>query len=130
MSVLILADHQDERLDEATAKAVSAARQIGGDVHVLVAGQNCRPAAEAAARIEGVAKVLIADEARLANRLAEPVAALLVQLAAGPGPSSATHSFSRSPSRRAPTTTAPTATAPTRTPSPRRRRSSPPPRSG
>ncbi|WP_299908385.1 FAD-binding protein [uncultured Paracoccus sp.] len=83
MSVLILADHQDERLDEATAKAVSAAGQVGGDVHVLIAGQNCRPAAEAAARIDGVAKVLIADDPRLANRLAEPVAALMVELAGG-----------------------------------------------
>ncbi len=78
MTILILAEHQDDRLDESTAKAVSAARQIGGDVHVLVAGQNCRPAAEAAGRIEGVAKVLIADAAGLANRLAEPVAALIV----------------------------------------------------
>lgn len=81
MTILILAEHSDSRLDEATAKAVSAASQIGGDIHLLVAGHDCRAAAETAARIEGVAKVLIADDAQLSNRLAEPVTALIVGLA-------------------------------------------------
>ncbi|TRW96591.1 electron transfer flavoprotein subunit alpha/FixB family protein [Paracoccus sp. M683] len=83
MTTLILAEHQDNHLDEATAKAVTAARRIGGDVHLLIAGKDCRPAAEAAARIEGVAKVLLADDDGLANRLAEPVAALILSLAGG-----------------------------------------------
>ncbi len=83
MTILVLAEHQDTQLDEATAKAVSAAVRIGGEVHVLVAGSGCRPAAEAAARLDGVAKVLLADDPSLANRLAEPVAALVVGLSGG-----------------------------------------------
>ncbi|GAA4128766.1 electron transfer flavoprotein subunit alpha/FixB family protein [Aminobacter aganoensis] len=83
MTILVLAEHQDTQLDEATAKAVSAAGRMGGDVHVLVAGSGCGAAAEAAARLEGVAKVLLADDPSLANRLAEPVAALVVSLAGG-----------------------------------------------
>lgn len=83
MTILVLAEHHDTQLDEATAKAVSAASRMGGDVHVLVAGSGCRAAAEAVARLDGVAKVLLADDSSLANRLAEPVAALIVSLAGG-----------------------------------------------
>ncbi|HXY89700.1 MAG TPA: FAD-binding protein, partial [Xanthobacteraceae bacterium] len=64
-----------------TAKALTAAKALGAEVHVLVAGQGCKAAAEAAAKLDGVAKVLLADDARYAHRLAEPVAALLVALA-------------------------------------------------
>jgi electron transfer flavoprotein alpha subunit len=85
MTILVLAEHQDTQLDEATAKAVSAAGQMGGEIHVLVAGSGCRAAAEAAARLMGVAKVLLADEPSLSNRLAEPVAALVVSLAGSYG---------------------------------------------
>ncbi|HEY8012660.1 MAG TPA: FAD-binding protein, partial [Dongiaceae bacterium] len=67
-------------LKPATLNAVTAAKALGGDLVVLVAGQNCRPAAEAAAQIPGVTKVLLADDAAYANRLAENLAKLLVAL--------------------------------------------------
>ena len=81
MAVLLVAEHDDKTLNGATAKALTAAKAIGGDVHVLVAGQNAKPAAEAAAKLGGVSKVLLADDARYAHRLAEPMAALIVSLA-------------------------------------------------
>jgi electron transfer flavoprotein alpha subunit len=83
MAVLVLAEHSNAALNDATAKAVTAAVAIGGDVHVLVAGNGAKAAAEAAAKLAGVAKVLLAEDASLANALAEPVAALLVSLAGG-----------------------------------------------
>ena len=83
MAVLVLAEHSNAALNDATAKAVTAAVAIGGDVHVLVAGNHAKAAAEAAAGLAGVAKVLLAEDAGLANALAEPVAALLVSLAGG-----------------------------------------------
>ncbi len=81
MAILLLAEHDNTHLSDQTAKALTAARQIGADVHVLVAGSNAKAAADAAARLAGVAKVLIADDASLANNLAEPLAALIVSLA-------------------------------------------------
>ncbi|MFL5313713.1 MAG: electron transfer flavoprotein subunit alpha/FixB family protein, partial [Microvirga sp.] len=66
---------------DTTAKALTAASQLGSDVHVLVAGQGCKAVAEAAAKLEGVGKVLLADAAPYAHMLAEPVAALIVSLA-------------------------------------------------
>ncbi|NVO13220.1 MAG: electron transfer flavoprotein subunit alpha/FixB family protein [Rhodoplanes sp.] len=83
MANLLVAEHDGARLKDATAKALTAVRALGGEVHVLVAGQGCRGAAEAAASLDGVAKVLIADEARYAHLVAEPTAALLVALAPG-----------------------------------------------
>jgi len=83
MAVLLIAEHGADGLNAATAKALAAARQLGGDVHVLVAGANCRQAAEAAAKLDGVAKVLIADAAHLGPQLAEDVAALVVPMMAG-----------------------------------------------
>jgi len=83
MTTLLLAEHDNASLKDATAKALTAALGMGGDVHVLVAGKDCGPAAEAAARLSGVAKVLVADDASLAHQLAEPVAALIVSLAGG-----------------------------------------------
>jgi electron transfer flavoprotein alpha subunit len=83
MTILVLAEHQDTQLDDATAKAVSAAGRMGGEIHILVAGAGCRAAAEAAAGLAGIARVLLADDLSLANRLAEPVAALIVSLASG-----------------------------------------------
>jgi electron transfer flavoprotein alpha subunit len=80
MAVLVLAEHSNSALGSATAKAVTAARQLGGDVHVLVAGSDASAAAADAAKIDGVAKVLHADAAHLANQLAEEVAALVVPL--------------------------------------------------
>jgi electron transfer flavoprotein alpha subunit len=81
MATLLIAEHDDKTLNGATAKSLTAAKAIGGDVHVLVAGAGCRPVAEAAAKLDGVSKVLFADDARYANRLAEPMAALIVSLA-------------------------------------------------
>jgi electron transfer flavoprotein alpha subunit len=83
MANLLVAEHDGARLKDATAKTLTAVRALGGEVHVLVAGQGCRGAAEAAAKLDGVAKVLIADEARYAHLVAEPTAALLVALAPG-----------------------------------------------
>ncbi|MCH8683830.1 electron transfer flavoprotein subunit alpha/FixB family protein [Pedomonas mirosovicensis] len=83
MSVLVLAEHDNTGLKDATLAAVTAASKLGGDVHVLVAGQGAQAAADAAAKVEGVAKVLLADDASLANGLAENLAPLLVDLMAG-----------------------------------------------
>lgn len=81
MAVLLLAEHSNAVLSPATAKALSAAKALGGDVHVLVAGTDCQPAAQAAAKLDGVAKVLTADAPQLANGLAEEVAEVLLALA-------------------------------------------------
>ena len=83
MSILILAEHDNSTLAVATAKAVAAARKIGGDIDVLVAGSGCGQVSEAAAKLDGIAKVLVADSDAYAHQLAEPVSELLVHLAAG-----------------------------------------------
>src|SRR5262249_38876890 len=72
-------------LKDATHKALTAAKSFADDVHVLVAGKSCRAVAEAAARLDGVSKVLLADREAYEHMLAEPVAALLVSLAANYG---------------------------------------------
>jgi electron transfer flavoprotein alpha subunit len=81
MATLLIAEHEDSALNGATHKAVTAAKALGADIHILVAGQNCKAAADAAAKIDGVKKVLLADDAKYAHRLAEPMAALIVALA-------------------------------------------------
>ena len=81
MTTLLLAKHDNKILRDATAKALTAAKQLGGDVHMLVAGQDCKSVADAAAKLDGVKKVLLADAAPYAHMLAEPVAALIVSLA-------------------------------------------------
>ena len=81
MTTLLVAEHDDASLRDATAKALTAALALGSEVHVLVAGSGCRPAAEAAARLAGVGRVLLADAPAYAHRMAEPVAALLAALA-------------------------------------------------
>jgi electron transfer flavoprotein alpha subunit len=83
MATLLVAEHINTALKDATNKALTAARALGGDVHVLVAGKGCGPAAEAAAKLDGVAKVLVADDALYEHMVAEPVAALIVSLAGG-----------------------------------------------
>ena len=83
MTVLLVADHDNAVLAPATAKAMSAARALGGDVHVLVAGGGCEAVARAAAELEGAAKVLVADAPQFAHQLAEEVAALISGLMAG-----------------------------------------------
>jgi electron transfer flavoprotein alpha subunit len=81
MTILLLAEHDGTHVSDQTAKALTAATQIGGDVHVLVAGAGAKAAADEAAKLAGVSKVLLADDASLANALAEPLAALIVSLA-------------------------------------------------
>ena len=61
MTVLLIAEHDNKTLKDATNKALTAAKALGGDVHVLVAGKGCRAVADAAAKLDGVKKVLIAD---------------------------------------------------------------------
>jgi electron transfer flavoprotein alpha subunit len=82
MATLLFAEHDDATLNPVTAKALTAAVALGAPVHVLVAGGNARPVAEAAARLDGVAEVLLVDSPLYAHRLAEPLAALGVALAA------------------------------------------------
>jgi electron transfer flavoprotein alpha subunit len=80
MAILLLADHDNAHLSDQTAKALTAAAKIGGDIHVLVAGAGAQAAAAEAAKLSGVSKVLVAEDASLANNLAEPLAALIVSL--------------------------------------------------
>ncbi len=80
MSILVIADHHNSDLIPVTANVVAAAKAIGGDIHLLVAGADCQAAAEAGAKLEGVSKVLVADNAAYANQLAENVAALVATL--------------------------------------------------
>jgi electron transfer flavoprotein alpha subunit len=87
MSVLVVAEHDNRALKPATLHAMTAAAEIakpaGGDVHILVAGKDCRPVAEAAAKIAGAAKVLLADDAAYDHGIAENWAPLIVKLAPG-----------------------------------------------
>ncbi len=83
MAVLILAKHDNATLNDATAKAVTAARAMGGDIHLLVAGENCRAVAEAAAKLAGVAKVIHVEGAAYGHRMAEPLTALVQGMADG-----------------------------------------------
>ena len=80
MPILLLAEHDNKSLKDATNKALTAAKQIGADVHILVAGHDCKSVADAAAKLDGVKKVLIADAPAYAHMLAEPTAALIVAL--------------------------------------------------
>ena len=80
-TTLLFAEHDDAQLNPVTARALTAAIALGAPVHVLVVGENARPAAEQAAKLEGVTEVLLADGPSYAHRLAEPVAALGVALA-------------------------------------------------
>jgi len=82
MSVLVVAEHSNSALSPATRHAVTAAKAIDADVHVLIAGNDCDAAAQAAAKVEGVAKVLVAADPAYENALAENVAKLIVDLSA------------------------------------------------
>jgi len=81
MSILVVAEHDNAALKSATLNALAAAQQIGGQVHLLIAGSNCAGVAQAAAKIAGVEKVRVADAAQYAHPLAEALAALVVSLA-------------------------------------------------
>ena len=82
MATLLIAEHDNAGIKDATNKALTAATALGADVDVLVAGQGAKGAAEAAAKLAGVKKVLLADDAAYAHDLAEPLADLVVKLAA------------------------------------------------
>lgn len=81
MSILVIVEHDNAELKPATLNAVTAAQRIGGDITLLVAGSNCSAVAQAAARVGGIGKVLVADNAALAHQLPENLAPLLVELA-------------------------------------------------
>jgi electron transfer flavoprotein alpha subunit len=81
MAVLVIAEHDNNTVKKATLNTVAAAQKLGGDIHVLVAGQQAGEAAKAAAAIPGIAKVLLADAPHLGEFLAENLAALVVSLA-------------------------------------------------
>ncbi len=81
MTALLIAEHDNASLKDATHKTLTAAKAIDGDVHVLVAGSSARPAADAAAKLDGVAKVLLVDAPIYENQLAEPLAALVQSIA-------------------------------------------------
>src|SRR5690242_4540102 len=83
MAVLVIADHDNQALKPATLNAVTAAAELGGDVHVLVAGSDARAAAEAAAKVAGVSKVLLADAPACAHALAENLAPLAADVGRG-----------------------------------------------
>jgi electron transfer flavoprotein alpha subunit len=81
MSTLLIAEHDNKTLKDATDKALTAAKALAAPVHVLVAGRGCRGVAEAAAKLDGVEKVLLADAPAFEHLLAEPLASLVVALA-------------------------------------------------
>ena len=81
MSILVIAEHDNASLVGATLNTVTAAQQIGGDIDLLIAGNGCAEAAQAAAQVNGVNRVLLADDASLEGQLAENVANLVVSLA-------------------------------------------------
>ncbi len=83
MSILVIAEHDNKALNGATLNVVAAAQKIGGDITVLVAGSGAQAVAEQAAKVAGVSKVLLADDAAYANQLAENVAKLVAELGKG-----------------------------------------------
>ncbi|MDN5525825.1 electron transfer flavoprotein subunit alpha/FixB family protein [Acinetobacter sp.] len=83
MSILVIAEHDNKALNGATLNVVAAAQKIGGDITVLVAGSNPQAVADQAAKVAGVSKVLLADDAAYANQLAENVAKLVAELGKG-----------------------------------------------
>lgn len=82
MTILVYAEHDNKELKPATLATVTAAVQMGGDVHLLVAGADCQAVAQEAAKVAGVSKVLVADNAAYANQLAENISLLVKALAA------------------------------------------------
>jgi electron transfer flavoprotein alpha subunit len=81
MTTLLIAEHDNETLSDQTNKAMTAAAAIGNDVHILVAGSGCAAVADAAAKLDDAAKVLLCEADYLTNRLAEPMAALITGIA-------------------------------------------------
>jgi electron transfer flavoprotein alpha subunit len=83
MTILVIAEHDHQSLKAATLNTVAAAQKIGGDIHLLVAGAGCQAAAQAAAQLQGIAKVKVADAAHYASQTAENLTALVIANAAG-----------------------------------------------
>ena len=83
MSILVIAEHDNKALNSATLNVVAAAQKIGGDITVLVVGSGVQAVADQAAKVAGVSKVLLADDAAYANQLAENVAKLVAELGKG-----------------------------------------------
>ncbi|MGH6742361.1 MAG: electron transfer flavoprotein subunit alpha/FixB family protein, partial [Bradyrhizobium sp.] len=83
MTTLLIAEHDNKTLKDSTSKALTAAKAMGGDVDILIAGKDCKAVAAAAAKLDGVKKVLLADAPAYEHQLAEPLAALIVSLAGG-----------------------------------------------
>jgi electron transfer flavoprotein alpha subunit len=83
MANLVIVEHDNNEVGAATLHAVTAAQQIGGDIDLLVAGENCAAVAAAAAKIAGVSSVKLADDAKFAHHMAENLASLIVEVAAG-----------------------------------------------
>jgi len=83
MSILIIAEHDNSSLKPATLNSVTAAQAIGGDIDILVVGNDCQAAAADAAKVAGIRKILVADHAAYANNLAENVAPLIAEVGAG-----------------------------------------------
>ncbi|MCK2045024.1 electron transfer flavoprotein subunit alpha/FixB family protein [Chromohalobacter moromii] len=83
MSILVIAEHHNGQLADSTAHVVAAAQAIGGDIEILVAGENVAGVAEAAAKLAGIGKVRVADDGVYAHQLAEPMAELIAGLASG-----------------------------------------------
>ncbi|HEY1473033.1 MAG TPA: FAD-binding protein [Pseudolabrys sp.] len=81
MTTLLIAEHDNKVLKDSTAKALTAAKALGADVHVLVAGKDCKAVADAAAKLDGVKKVVVVDADVYQHNVAEPLAALIVSLA-------------------------------------------------
>ena len=82
MSILVFAEHDNSTLKADTLKTVAAAQAIGGDIHILVAGSNCQSVAQEAAKVNGVSKVLVADNPAYEHQLAENISLLVTELAA------------------------------------------------
>lgn len=83
MSILLIAEHDNAALNVATLNVVTAAKEIGGDIDILVAGEGCGAVAEAAAKIAGINKVIVADNVAYTYQIAEPMGDLVAELGAG-----------------------------------------------
>ena len=81
MTTLLIAEHDNKTIKDSTSKALTAAKALGADVHVLVAGKGCKGAADAAGKLDGVKKILVAEADPYEHQLAEPMAALIVSIA-------------------------------------------------
>ncbi|SEJ19655.1 electron transfer flavoprotein alpha subunit [Pseudomonas linyingensis] len=91
MAILVIAEHNNVALAAATLNTVAAAQQIGGDIHLLVAGNGCGALSETAAQVAGVSKVLLADNAAFAHQLPENLAPLVAELVCGTSPAAYSH---------------------------------------